>query len=126
MGMYDTVLFEKPRKCPNCGEKIESVQTKKFRRILDTYEVGDCVDHAEETRIAGEDTYCSNCSEHIDPLVYLVVNRGVLVGIVGTMEEAKRVLAEMNKEKLVFMYHDLYDQLREKRKGERKYRVFLK
>lgn len=126
MGMYDTILFDTPRECPNCGEEIGSVQTKKFRKILDTYEVGNCVDHAEETRIAGEDAYCGNCSERIDPLVYLVVDRGILVGVADTMEEAKQILGGMNKERLVFMYHDLYDQLRGERREKRKYEGFLK
>ncbi|KXA98236.1 hypothetical protein AKJ37_00775 [candidate division MSBL1 archaeon SCGC-AAA259I09] len=126
MGMYDRIQFDEPRECPNCGEEIESVQTKKFRKLLDTYEVGDCVDHAEETRIAGEDTYCSNCSERIDPLVYLVVDRGILVGVADTMEEAKQILGGTNKERLVFMYHDLYDRLREERRERRKYSGFLK
>ncbi len=125
MGMYDTVLFENPRECPNCGEKVESVQTKKFRKILDTYKVGDCIDHAEETRIAGESIYCRNCSERIDNFVYLVVDRGILVGIADTMEKAEKILAETNKEKLAFMYHDLYNQLRdERRRKEGSTRVF--
>jgi len=42
MGMFDTIIFEKPITC-KCGHKIESSQTKAFDVVMETYRVGDLV-----------------------------------------------------------------------------------
>lgn len=126
MGMYDTIHFEEPRKCPNCGEEIFSVQTKKFVKLLNHYHVGDCVDHAEESRITRERLHCGNCREVLDKHVYLAVERGILLGVTDDRKEAKRLLENVNKEKLLLMYHDLYERYSEERKAKREYRNFLR
>jgi hypothetical protein len=37
MGMFDTIVFQKPIIC-KCGHKIESSQVKIFECVMDTYE----------------------------------------------------------------------------------------
>ncbi len=113
MGMFDTIHFEKPRECPECGGDINSVQTKKFGRLLNDYRIGDCIDHAEESRVTREKLHCGNCSEVIEKYVYLAVDRGILVGVEDSREEAEKVLGNTGKEKLVLMYHDLHERYRE-------------
>lgn len=126
MGMYDTLHFDRPRECPKCGEEIRTVQTKKFEKLLIDYRVGDCVDHAEESKITRERLLCNNCSEHLEKYVYLVVDRGVLLGITDTREEAEKLLGSADKEKFLLMYHDLYKRYRKEQKAKRKYHRFLK
>ncbi|AEA46558.1 hypothetical protein [Archaeoglobus veneficus] len=109
MGMYDTIYLDRPYTCPVCGEKIRSVQTKAFENMLESFCVGDCVGHAEEIEIVKEELFCSNCSKSVLS-VYIVVCRGILLGITDTLEEARNLLNSLNLEKLVFMYHDLYQK----------------
>ncbi|KXB05290.1 hypothetical protein AKJ50_01330 [candidate division MSBL1 archaeon SCGC-AAA382A13] len=126
MGMYDTVHFDKPRECPKCGGEIRAIQTKKFEKLLIHYRVGDCVDHAEESRITREKLFCDNCSKHLEKYVYLAVDRGVLLRVTDTGEEAEDLLRTADKEKLLLMYHDLYKKHRKEQKSKRRYKSFLK
>lgn len=126
MGMYDTIHFEEPRECPNCGEEIRSVQTKKFEKLLNQYQVGDCVDRAEEGRITREKLYCGSCNEIIDKYVYLAVERGILLGVTNDREKAERLLEKTNEEKFILMYHDLYEKYVDERRTKSKYGNFLR
>lgn len=126
MGMYDTLHFDEPRGCPECGEEIRTVQTKKFEKLLIHYRVGDCVGHAEESKITREKLFCDNCSEHLEKYVYLAVDRGVLLGVTDTREEAEELLRTAGKEKLLLMYHDLYEKYRGEQKSKRRYCSFLR
>ncbi|MBI4683405.1 MAG: hypothetical protein HY757_09950 [Nitrospirae bacterium] len=108
MGMFDTIYFDKPYLCPNCRAKIDSTQTKAFERTLTSFHVKDCISHAEEIRIVKEELFCNKCSEHIGQYVYLAVFRGILVGVGNSLQEARHMLDDMNLEKLILWYHDLY------------------
>jgi hypothetical protein len=108
MGMFDTVYFDKPYLCPNCRAKIDSTQTKTFERALTNFHVKDCVSHAEEIRVVKEELFCNKCSEFTGQYVYIAVFRGILVGMENSLQEARRLLNDMNLEKLILWYHDLY------------------
>jgi hypothetical protein len=41
MGMFDTIIFDRPIPCPKCGAAIRSDQTKAFECTLDDYRIGD-------------------------------------------------------------------------------------
>ena len=41
MGMFDTIIFDRPIPCPKCGAEIRSDQTKAFECTLDDYRIGD-------------------------------------------------------------------------------------
>ncbi|MBA7516230.1 hypothetical protein ES705_08276 [subsurface metagenome] len=125
MGMFDTIYFDKAYTCPKCQGKIYSTQTKSFENLLEAYHVKDCIGHAEEMRIIKEELFCDNCSKFIGKNVYIIVGRGILLGITETSEEAKKLLNDLNPEKLVLWYHDLYRRYIGERNEKRSYGRFL-
>ncbi len=124
MGMFDTIYFQRPYACGQCGEEFHSVQTKAFENMLEEFQVGDCVGHAEEVRIVTEELFCLNCRKDVKN-VYLVVYRGILLSVTDDLEGAKRLL-EVNVEKMVLWYHDLYQRYVEVRGERNSYERFLK
>jgi len=125
MGMFDTIYFDKAYTCPKCQKKIYSTQTKAFENLLESFHVKDCIGHAEEMRIIKEELFCDNCSKFIGKNVYIIVGRGILLGITETSEEAKKLLNDLNPEKLVLWYHDLYRRYIGERKEKHSYGRFL-
>ncbi len=123
--MFDTIYFDRGYTCPKCQGKIHSTQTKAFENLLESYHVKDCMGHAEEIRIVKEELFCDNCREFIGKDVYIVVVRGILLGVTETLEEAKEVLNGLNEEKLVLWYHDLYRRYIDERNEKRSYWGFL-
>jgi len=77
--------------------------------------IGDCVAHAEEIRIVGDDLYCDACKA-FTTRYYLAVYRGVLIGIEQEREAAESLLGSFNFEKLLLWYHDMYRK-RERARG---------
>jgi len=126
MGMFDTVYFDKACTCPKCQGKIYSVQVKAFENMLEDFHVKDCVGHAEETMILKEELLCDNCSKFVGKNVYIVVDRGILLGITEGLEEAKKLLNDLNMEKLLLWYHDLYQRYIVERREKHSYGRFLK
>ncbi|MCK4475599.1 MAG: hypothetical protein KAU16_02635 [Methanophagales archaeon] len=126
MGMFDTIYFDKAYTCPKCQKKIDSTQTKAFENLLEVFHVKDCIGHAEEMKIVKEELFCDNCSEFIGKNVYMVVSRGILLGITETLEEAKKLLNDLNQEKLILWYHDLYRRYIGERNEKHSYGGFLK
>jgi hypothetical protein len=116
MGMFDTIIFDQPLPCPKCGVEIRSAQTKAFECTLDDYRIGDCVAHAEESRIVRDELFCWQCRAFTGTHYYLAVYRGILVGIEQEREAAEALLRSFNFEKLLLWYHDLYRQ-RERARG---------
>ena len=125
MGMFDTIYFDKPYFCPMCQGKIISTQTKAFENFLGDYHVKDCISYAEEIRIVREELFCDHCSKHIGLNVYIAVNRGVLIGVAATLEEAQKLINDLNFEKLILWYHDLYQRYIEERREKNLYMRFL-
>lgn len=125
MGMFDTVYFDKARTCPLCQGKIYSVQTKAFENMLEDFHVKDCIGHAEEIMILKEELFCDSCSKFTGKSIYIVVGRGILLGITDTLEEAKKLLNDLNQEKLLLWYHDLYQRYIGERKEKHSYGRFL-
>ena len=125
MGMFDTVYFDKARTCPLCQGKIYSVQTKAFENMLEDFHVNDCIGHAEEIMILKEELFCDSCSKFTGKSIYIVVGRGILLGITDTLEEAKKLLNDLNQEKLLLWYHDLYQRYIGERKEKHSYGRFL-
>lgn len=108
MGMFDTIYFDKPYRCPKCKAKIDSTQTKAFDRTLANFHIGDCVAHAEEIRIVKEELFCNKCSGFDGQYVYVAIFRGILIGVADSLQEVRHMLNDMNLEKLILWYHDLY------------------
>ena len=125
MGMFDTIKFDRDYACVKCKSMITSTQTKAFDKTLDEYSVKDCIDHAEEIRIIKEELFCEKCHEFQPNPVYLVVNRGILLGIADSFQKAKELLDELSKEKLILWYHDLYRKYINQKNETNKYQNFL-
>ncbi len=126
MGMFDTIYFEKPYECPVCSGKIDSVQVKEFENLLESFHIGDCVGHAEDVRIIKDELYCDKCREFTGQNVYIVVDRGILLGTSLRLEEARKLIDGMNFEKLALWYHDLYKRFINERTEKNMYWRFLK
>jgi len=125
MGMFDTIYFDKEYTCPICHQRIKSIQTKEFENILEDYYVKDCITHSEDIRIIKDELFCENCLKSTSVNIYIVINRGILVGIVESLEEAKKLLNDLNLEKLILWYHDLYQRYIDERKEKDSYKRFL-
>lgn len=108
MGMFDTIYFEKPYLCLNCRATIDSVQVKEFECLLAHYRVKDCISHAEDIRIVKSELFCDKCREFAGRHIYIAVFRGILVGATDTLQTAQTMLNDMNLEKMLLWYHDLY------------------
>ncbi len=117
MGMYDVVRLPEPRTCSHCGGRIETVQTQAFEASLTEYAVGDCPAHAEETRIVREELFCTPCHEGTGEHAYLVVNRGILVGVAASFGAAETLIGTLSKETLVLWHHDVCRRLSAERRG---------
>jgi len=125
MGMFDTIYFAQPYTCPICLGKIVSTQTKAFESLLEDYHLKDCISHAEEIRIVREELFCDYCSKHTGLNIYIVVNRGVLLGTPATLEEAQKLMSGLSLEKLILWYHDLYQQYTEEKREKNSLIRFL-
>ena len=108
MGMFDTIYFDRHYLCPKCKAKIDSTQTKAFERTLTNFHIKDCVSHAEEIRVVKEELLCDKCSKFTGQHLYIAVSRGILVGVADSLQGARHMLNDMNLEKLILWYHDLY------------------
>lgn len=125
MGMFDTIKLDKPYECPICGKRIDSVQTKAFENTLEIYKVGDCISHAEDIRVVKEELFCDSCSTSAGIHVYFAVNRGILSGIATGLKEAKSLMNDLNLEKMILWYHDLYKRYIDERWKKIEYWRFL-
>jgi hypothetical protein len=125
MGMFDTIKLDRPHECPICGKSIDSVQTKAFENTLEIYKVGDCISHAEDIRVVKEELFCDSCSTSAGIHVYFAVNRGILSGIATGLKEAKFLMNDLNLEKMVLWYHDLYKRYINERWKKIEYWHFL-
>ncbi len=101
MGMFDTVIFEKPIVC-KCGKKIESTQIKEFECMLDTYHVGDMIPSAPMFALFEEWDYCSNCKATIE--FYVACSYSIYLGVYSSYKEAKEAIDGFNMEKLLKFY----------------------
>ncbi|MBF0103238.1 MAG: hypothetical protein HQK77_20250 [Desulfobacterales bacterium] len=125
MGMFDTIVLDRDFQCVKCKNIISSTQTKSFDNTLDEYKVKDCPAHAEDIRIIKEELFCEKCREFQPYPVYLVVNRGILTGISDSLHKAKESLDDLNKEKLILWYHDLYHKYIKQKNDTNNYQKFL-
>ena len=126
MGMFDTIYFEKVYSCPFCGSSVDSTQTKEFDRTLTNFHVKNCISHAEDIRVVKEELFCNKCSKFTGKNVYIAVLRGILVGVTDTLQGARRMLDDMNQEKLILWYHDLFKKFREQSREKENYSRFMR
>ena len=125
MGMFDTIYFDQKYTCPLCGKEICDIQTKEFENLLNYYHVKDCISHAEDIEIIKDELFCNTCSKHTGSYVYIIVVRGILLGTTDTLKAAKELLNDLNLEKLILWYHDLYKRYVNEQNKKGSYARFL-
>jgi len=101
MGMYDTIIFEKPIIC-KCGQKIESTLIKEFECMMDTYHVGDMIPSAPMFVLSEESDYCSKCKTETE--FYMACSYGVYLGVYESYKTAKEVIDTFDMAKLLKFY----------------------
>lgn len=126
MGMFDTIYFDESYLCQKCRAKIYATQTKAFEQTLTNFHVKDCVSHAEDIRVVKEELFCNKCAEFTGQNVYIAVFRGILVGVTDTLQAARNMLDDMNQEKLILWYHDLFKKFREQSRDKENFFRFMK
>jgi hypothetical protein len=123
MGLPDSIDLDQPRACPECGTAIKRVLLSWGDKRED-FTVGDCVSHAEHLGVAREQLYCLACGA-LGHFVYLGIFRGLLVGIGDSSDEAKRLLDDVNLEKILFWHHDLFRKYRLEQRARIRLEDFL-
>ncbi len=113
MGLFDTIHFDNKLTCKTCGNAIESVQVNEFAQLLNEYHVKDCISHAEDVRIVKEELFCDKCGKRTGEYVYIGIHRGIIVGVTDSFQEAQNMLQDLNLEKLILWYHDLFRKYRD-------------
>jgi len=101
MGMFDTIIFEKPIVC-ECGHKIESSQTKAFDSVMETYRVGDLVSSTPILSLEKDWTYCEICDAHIE--FYIACSYGIYLGVFERYREGKEAIENFGMEQLLKFY----------------------
>lgn len=101
MGIFDTIYFDPPRVCSNCGSTISEVQTKVFEPGLREYRVGDVVYGSPVLNgVIREELYCPHCNaskQHI----YFSVWHTLLVGVYDDMDHAEERLSTVDRAELL-------------------------
>ena len=87
MGMFDTIVFQKPIFC-ECGTKIESTQIKEFDNALEIYRVGDLVNSSLTMSIIQEQSFCDNCNKY--STIYIAIKYGIYLGVFDSYGDARK------------------------------------
>ena len=105
MGMFDTIHFKTPLKCPTCGAKCTSTQTKAFDCVLAEYRVGSLLSgSAVLSGIIKESAWCDGCRKagnHSEWDIYLVVWHSILAGVEEDLGRAEARLASVDRLDLI-------------------------
>jgi putative toxin-antitoxin system antitoxin component (TIGR02293 family) len=125
MGLFDTVILSEPIPCPSCGHLIADVQTKELEILMQTYETGDVVGHAEDLRILRVEAFCDREKEFTGVHVYLPVFRGILLPPSQSFASAKAEIDSLGLSRVTAMYRDLYRRFRAENRKVTECNVFL-
>lgn len=101
MGLFDTVIFSSPVRCPECGHEIDNVQTKLFGSTLQEYRVGDVVEACPVlSGVMRESLYCPQCHTQ-NQAIYFSVWHTLLVGTSLDKEEAEARITHIDRAELL-------------------------
>ena len=105
MGMFDTIIFKTPLKCPACGAEITSTQTKEFDCVLAEYRVGALLSGcAVLSGIIKESAWCDAChkaGQRTEWDIFLVIWHSVLAGVEQDLAKAEARLAGVDRLDLI-------------------------
>ena len=121
MGIFDTVYFDPPRTCSNCGTQISEVQTKAFDPGLREYRVGDVIYGSPLLNgVIAENLYCPHCNASKEK-VYFAVWHTLLVGVhddfsaaeerVGSVDRAELIDYLVQHQEEALRWHDRFSRL---------------
>lgn len=117
MGIYDTIIFDKPIICPTCGDIIKNIQTKELDPSMSYYRKGDYIQGILD-KLFKEEVFCWKEKKVLEDIpIYITIKKGILVGIERTYEDAIKT-AENFEEKI---YQFLIDNYKEKVKVKRNF-----
>jgi hypothetical protein len=114
MGMFDTIKFSRAIQCKECGFEHKTTQTKQFENLMVVFEVGDHLPGRMITGIVEESLYCEHLAlegkikPSFDQIVYLVIYRNILIGVVETYEIAEKQINKFGFGELFLLYQDLH------------------
>ena len=101
MGLFDTVFFAPPRKCRNCGNEIDQVQTKAFEPCLQEYQVGDVISGAPMlSGVIREELYCPACNTNPQE-VFFSIWHTLLVGVYDDPQAAEQRIQGVDRAELL-------------------------
>ena len=101
MGIFDTVYFDRPRTCSQCGTSIGEVQTKVFDPGLREYRVGDVVYGSPVlSGVLREDLYCPHCNSSKEK-IYFSIWHTLLIGVYDDQESAEERLNSVDRAELL-------------------------
>jgi len=103
--MYDYLILPEPIKCKKCGYEIKLIQTKRFARLLKEYELGDLTNKYIISAIFEEHWSCDECDEIVN--IYIIIYKGIIIGIVDNKEKAVNLLDNFNINDLIELYYQL-------------------
>ena len=105
MGMFDTIQFTTPIKCPVCGAECTSTQTKEFDCVLAEYRVGSLLSgSAVHSGIIKETAWCEACWKEKRESrwdIYLIIWHSVLAGVEDDLAKAEARLASVDRLDLI-------------------------
>ncbi len=105
MGIFDTVRFDPPRPCPNCGTAIAEVQTKAFDPGLRDYRVGDVIVGSPIlSGVIREELYCPGCAatdRTSRRSVWFSIWHTLLVGVYDEPGQAEQRLQTVDRAELL-------------------------
>ena len=113
MGIFDTVYFDRPRTCSQCGTSIGEVQTKVFDPGLREYRVGDVVYGSPVlSGVLREDLYCPHCNSSKEK-IYFSIWHTLLIGVYDDQESAEERLSSVDRAELLdYLVHHQAEALR--------------
>ena len=117
--LFDMLIFDRPVLCPKCGSTIDIGYVKGFAGLLHEYRIGDCVALPAVTQVYRNPQHCVACNADTGEYYFLVVYRGILIGVTQDLRSAESLLQTLTAERLVALYHDLYRRSEFNRRTER-------
>ena len=101
MGLFDTFICDPPVSCPNCGKKIESLQSKSFSNSLEVYRPGEIITGSNiHYGIVEEELFCyscSNCKGYSTTKIFLIIWHNVYVGVKKDENKAYTILKSIDR-----------------------------
>jgi len=122
MGMFDTIVFQKPIVC-RCSKKLEATQTKQFENTLSVYRVGDIVKGSSAFAVLEENAYCEDCNDKKE--IYIAISYERYLGVFESYRDAKQKMEDCSSVGILKYHPPLYDRYENTQSIDRSFMVEL-